>query len=119
MHHPYTYSSIQGWDGVAMSAAKEWLQDITRTQLHKFLTGMAPIKRVANVVSAVSALMYGGGGGANGSPRRGAGGRHHHGYSGGSVAVAAQVAETMHRTVSAAVRSQLLAQVSLYFIHVG
>ena len=93
---------LQGWDGVTMSAAKEWLQDITQSQLHKFLTGMAPVKRVAKVLSAVSALLYGSGGADHGQPRD---------VRGSTVAVVGQVAEKMQRTVSAAARSQLLAQV--------
>ena len=42
-----------------MAAGEQWLQDVARTQLHKFLVGMAPIKRIAKVVTAVSALLQG------------------------------------------------------------
>ena len=41
----------QGWDGVVMSAMEQWLQDVTRTQLHKFLVGMAPVKRCVHYLS--------------------------------------------------------------------
>jgi hypothetical protein len=115
-----------------MSAAQEWLQDITRTQLHKFLVGMAPVKRVCKIVSAVSALLYGPSEStssalahraaaapgqyiptsalATSSARAGAF-QHHGGMVGGGSRVLAGARKAVRRSMVAAGRSHLLAQV--------
>ena len=106
---------------MALAATQEWLQDITRTQLHKFLTGMAPVKRIVKIVSAVSVLLGGGGGGGEcGGPmsQQGSGGA-----AGRAVAVGvsrknsgtgrliADASIAVQRTMAGAGRSQMLAQV--------
>ncbi|GLI63605.1 hypothetical protein VaNZ11_006615 [Volvox africanus] len=52
-----TLSGVQGWDGLGAAVLREWLNDIARTQAHKFITGLAPINAVVKVGSAVAALV--------------------------------------------------------------
>ncbi len=54
---PLRLSGIAGWDGIAGGAAKEWMHHISRTQAHKFVTGVAPISSVVRVGSAVAGLL--------------------------------------------------------------
>ena len=102
---------------MALAATQEWLQDITRTQLHKFLTGMAPVKRIVKIVSAVSVLLGGGGGGGEcagpmsqqGSGRAMAAGVSRKNSATGRLIADASIA--VQRTMAGAGRSQMLAQV--------
>lgn len=54
---PLRLSGVEGWDGIGIAAATEWLQHIARTQAHKFLTGVAPIRSVVRVGGAVAGLL--------------------------------------------------------------
>jgi hypothetical protein len=56
---PLRFTGVVGWDGVAAGAASEWLGHVARTQAHKFLAGVAPIRSVIKVSSAVAALLSG------------------------------------------------------------
>jgi hypothetical protein len=56
---PLRFSGVVGWDGLAAAAASEWLGYVARTQAHKFLAGVAPIRSVIKVSSAVAALLSG------------------------------------------------------------
>ncbi|GIL88933.1 hypothetical protein Vretifemale_16845 [Volvox reticuliferus] len=50
-------AGVQGWDGLGAAVLREWLNDIARTQAHKFITGLAPINAVVKVGSAVATLV--------------------------------------------------------------
>eukprot|EP00775_Hariotina_reticulata_P009269 gene9269-9434_t len=56
---PLRFNGLVGWDGLAAAAAQEWMSHIGRTQAHKFLTGVAPIRSVVKVGGAVAALLAG------------------------------------------------------------
>jgi hypothetical protein len=86
---PLRLSGVSGWDGVAAAVAQEWLGHVGRTQAHKFIAGVAPIRSVVRVGGAVAGLLAvpatsiggavsrqiaGGGGGPGGGGGGGAGG---------------------------------------------
>jgi autophagy-related protein 2 len=54
---PLRLIGVEGWDGLGVAAATEWLQYCARTQAHKFLTGVAPIRSVVRVGGAVAGLL--------------------------------------------------------------
>lgn len=56
---PLRLTGVVGWDGLAAAAASEWLGYVAKTQAHKFLAGVAPIRSVIQVSSAVAALLSG------------------------------------------------------------
>jgi autophagy-related protein 2 len=56
---PLRFNGLVGWDGLAAAAAQEWMSHVGRTQAHKFLTGVAPIRSVVRVGGAVAALLAG------------------------------------------------------------
>jgi hypothetical protein len=56
---PLRFTGVVGWDGLAAGAASEWLSYVAKTQAHKFLAGVAPIRSVIQVSSAVATLLSG------------------------------------------------------------
>lgn len=56
---PLRFTGVVGWDGLAAGLASEWLGYVAKTQAHKFLAGVAPIRSVIKVSSAVATLLSG------------------------------------------------------------
>lgn len=56
---PLRFTGVVGWDGLAAGLASEWASYVARTQAHKFLAGVAPIRSVIQVSSAVATLLSG------------------------------------------------------------
>jgi hypothetical protein len=56
---PLRFTGVVGWDGLAAGLASEWLGYVAKTQAHKFLAGVAPIRSVIQVSSAVATLLSG------------------------------------------------------------
>jgi autophagy-related protein 2 len=56
---PLKFAGVLGWEGLAAAAASDWMRDIARSQAHKFLVGVAPIRSVVKVGGAVAALLAG------------------------------------------------------------
>lgn len=56
---PLRFTGVVGWDGLAAGVASEWLGYVARTQAHKFIAGVAPIRSVIKVSSAVATLLSG------------------------------------------------------------
>ncbi|KXZ49627.1 hypothetical protein GPECTOR_20g484 [Gonium pectorale] len=54
---PLRLAGLAGWDELGAAVLREWLNDIARTQAHKFITGLAPVNAVIKVGSAVATVL--------------------------------------------------------------